>query len=100
MILTDKGAIKSNSPLNVLVSFKADDQLSIYLKHNDFSQEHELLKDIKIGNTILKKVSYLLILIQFVKVYFESVLGAAYSSQAMLDGMETFFSERSLQSSY
>ncbi len=38
----------------MLVSFKAEDQLSIYLKHNDFSQEHELLKDIKIGNTILK----------------------------------------------
>lgn len=30
-----------------------------------------------------------------VKVYFESVLGVAYSNQALLDGMETFFSERS-----
>lgn len=95
MILTDKGAIKSNSPLNVLVSFKADDQLSIYLKHNDFSQEHELLKDIKIGNTILKKGELPSNFDSVVKVYFESVLGVAYSSQAMLDGMETFFSERS-----
>ena len=95
MILTDKGAIKSSSPLNVLVSFKADDQLSIYLKHNDFSQEHELLKDIKIGNTILKKGELPSNFDSVVKVYFESVLGVAYSSQAMLDGMETFFSERS-----
>lgn len=95
MILTDKGAIKSNSPLNVLVSFKADDQLSIYLKHNDFSQEHELLKDIKIGNTLLKKGELPSNFDSVVKVYFESVLGVAYSSQAMLDGMETFFSERS-----
>ena len=95
MILTDKGAIKSNSPLNVLVSFKADDQLSIYLKHNDFSQEHELLKAIKIGNTILKKGELPSNFDSVVKVYFESVLGVAYSSQAMLDGMETFFSERS-----
>ena len=95
MILTDKGAIKSNSPLNVLVSFKADDQLSIYLKHNDFSQEHELLKDIKIGNTVLKKGELPSNFDSVVKVYFESVLGVAYSSQAMLDGMETFFSERS-----
>lgn len=95
MILTDKGAIKSNSPLNVLVSFKADDQLSIYLKHNDFSQEHELLKDIKIGNTVLKKGELPSNFDSVIKVYFESVLGVAYSSQAMLDGMETFFSERS-----
>ena len=95
MILTDKGAIKSNSPLNVLVSFKADDQLSIYLKHNDFSQEHELLKDIKIGNTVLKKGELPSNFDSVVKVYFENVLGVAYSSQAMLDGMETFFSERS-----
>lgn len=95
MILTDKGAIKSNSPLNVLVSFKADDQLSIYLKHNDFSQEHELLKDIKIGNTVLKKGELPSNFDSVVKVYFESILGVAYSSQAMLDGMETFFSERS-----
>lgn len=55
MTLTDKGMIKANSPSNVLLSFKADDQLSIYLKHNEFSQEHELLKDIKIGNTLFKK---------------------------------------------
>lgn len=40
MITTAKGDIKANSPSNVLMSFKADDQLSIYLKHNDFSQEH------------------------------------------------------------
>ena len=95
MILTDKGMIKANSPSNVLLSFKADDQLSIYLKHNEFSQEHELLKDIKIGNTFFKKGELPSNFDSVVKVYFESVLGVAYSNQAMLDGMETFFSERS-----
>lgn len=95
MILNDKGAIKANSPMNVLASFKADDQLSLYLKHNDFSQEHELLKDIKIGNTFFKKGELPSNFDSVVKVYFESVLGVAYSNQAMLDGMETFFSERS-----
>lgn len=95
MILNDKGAIKANSPMNVLASFKADDQLSLYLKHNEFSQEHELLKDIKIGNTLFKKGELPSNFDSVVKVYFESVLGVAYSNQAMLDGMETFFSERS-----
>ena len=95
MILNDKGAIKANSPMNVLASFKADDQLSLYLKHNDFSQEHELLKDIRIGNTFFKKGELPSNFDSVVKVYFESVLGVAFSNQAMLDGMETFFSERS-----
>ena len=95
MILNNKGAIKATSPMNVLASFKADDQLSLYLKHNDFSQEHELLKDIKIGNTFFKKGELPSNFDSVVKVYFESVLGVAYSNQAMLDGMETFFSERS-----
>ena len=95
MILNDKGGIKSNSPNNVLLSFKADDQLSIYLKHNEFSQEHELTKDIRIGNTFLKKGELPSNFDSVVKVYFESVLGVAFSNQAMLDGMETFFSERS-----
>jgi len=95
MILNDKGAIKANSPMNVLASFKADDQLSLYLKHNEFSQEHELLKDIKIGNTFFKKGELPSNFDSVVKVYFESVLGVAYTNQALLDGMETFFSERS-----
>lgn len=95
MILNDKGAIKANSPMNVLASFKADDQLSLYLKHNEFSQEHELTKDIKIGNTFFKKGELPSNFDSVVKVYFESVLGVAYTNQALLDGMETFFSERS-----
>lgn len=95
MITNAKGDIKANSPMNVLVAFKADDQLSIYLKHNDFSQEHELLKDIKIGNTLFKKGELPSNFDSVVKVYFESVLGVVFSNQAMLDGMETFFSERS-----
>ena len=95
MILNDKGGIKSNSPNNVLLSFKADDQLSIYLKHNEFSQEHELTKDIRIGNTFFKKGELPSNFDSVVKVYFESVLGVAFSNQAMLDGMGTFFSERS-----
>lgn len=95
MILNDKGAVKANSPMNVLASFKADDQLSLYLKHNEFSQEHELLKDIKIGNTFFKKGELPSNFDSVVKVYFESVLGVAFTNQALLDGMETFFSERS-----
>ncbi|MBT0938939.1 VapE domain-containing protein [Streptococcus lutetiensis] len=94
MITTKDGNIKANSPNNVLMAFKSDDQLSIYLKHNEFSQEHELIKDIKIGNTRFKKGELPSNFDSVVKVYFESALGVAFSNQAMIDGMETFFSER------
>lgn len=94
MLTTEKGGIRSNSPSNVLLAFKADDQLSIYLKHNEFSQEHELTKDIKIGNSYFKKGELPSNFDSVVKVYFESVFEVAFTNQAMLDGMETFFSER------
>lgn len=94
MLTTEKGGIRSNSPNNVLLAFKADDQLSIYLKHNEFSQEHELTKDIKIGNSYFKKGELPSNFDSVIKVYFESVFEVAFTNQAMLDGMETFFSER------
>ncbi|OHX26779.1 helicase [Streptococcus iniae] len=95
LLTTKDGNIRANSPNNVLMSFKADDQLSLYLKHNNFSQEHELTKAIKIGKTQFSKGELPSNFDSVIKVYFESVLGVAYSNQAMLDGMETFFSERS-----
>lgn len=94
MLTTEKGGIRSNSPSNVLLAFKADDQLSIYLKHNEFSQEHELTKDIKIGNSYFKKGELPSNFDSVIKVYFESVFEVAFTNQALLDGMETFFSER------
>lgn len=95
LLTTKEGNIRANSPSNVLMSFKADDQLGLYLKHNNFSQEHELTKNIKIGNTEFQKGELPSSFESVIKVYFENVLGVAYSNQAMNDGMETFFSERS-----
>ena len=94
MLTTEKGGIRSNSPSNVLLAFKADDQLSIYLKQNEFSHEHELTKDIKIGNSYFKKGELPSNFDSVIKVYFESVFEVAFTNQALLDGMETFFSER------
>lgn len=94
-IKNSNGTLKVNSPVNVLNAFRADDQLNLYLKHNEFSQEHELTQDIQLGNTTLKKGELPSNFESVVKVYFENVIGAAFTSQAMLDGMETFLSERS-----
>ena len=94
-IKNSNGTLKVNSPVNVLNAFRADDQLNIALKHNEFSQEHELTQDIQLGNTTLKKGELPSNFESVVKVYFENVIGAAFTSQAMLDGMETFLSERS-----
>ena len=94
-IKNSNGTLKVNSPVNVLNAFRADDQLNIALKHNEFSQEHELTQEIKLGNTTLKKGELPSNFESVVKVYFENVIGAAFTSQAMFDGMETFLSERS-----
>ena len=94
-IKNSNGTLKVNSPVNVLNAFRADEQLSLYLKHNEFSQEHELTQDIKLGNTVLKQGELPSNFESIVKVYFEQVIGTAFTSQAMLDGMETFLSERS-----
>lgn len=94
-IKNSNGTIKSNSPVNVLNAFRADEQLNLYLKHNEFSQEHELTKDIRLGKTVLKKGELPSNFESIVKVYFETVIDVGFTSQAMLDGMETFLSERS-----
>ena len=94
-IKNSNGTIKSNSPANVLNAFRADEQLNLYLKHNEFSQEHELTQDIRLGKTVLKKGELPSNFESIVKVYFETVINVGFTSQAMLDGMETFLSERS-----
>lgn len=94
-IKNSNGTIKSNSPVNVLNAFRADEQLSLYLKHNEFSQEHELTQDIKLGNTVLKKGELPSNFESIVKVYFETVIDVGFTNQAMFDGTETFLSERS-----
>lgn len=94
-IKNSNGTIKSNSPANVLNAFRADEQLNLYLKHNEFSQEHELTQDIRLGKTVLKKGELPSNFESIVKVYFETVIDVGFTSQAMLDGMETFLSERS-----
>ncbi len=94
-IKNSNGTIKSNSPVNVLNAFRADEQLNLYLKHNEFSQEHELTQDIRLGKTVLKKGELPSNFESIVKVYFETVIDVGFTTQAMSDGMETFLSERS-----
>lgn len=95
LILTGSGAIKSTSPANVLMSFKSDEHLGAYLRRNDFSQEYEFTKEVKIGKTLFKQGELPANFNSVVTVYFENELGVVYSSNAFKAGMETFFSERS-----
>lgn len=94
-ILTGSGAIKSSSPVNVLLSLKADDQLGTYLRKNDFSQEYEFTQDVKIGRTEFKKGELPASFQSVVTVYLEEVLGIVYSDRAFKAGFDTFMSERS-----
>lgn len=95
LIKTGSGAIKSTSPMNVLMSFKADSQLGEYLRRNDFSQEYEFTQDVRIGHTCFKKGELPANFQSVITVHFEKLLGVVYSANAFKAGMETFFSERS-----
>lgn len=95
LILTGSGAIKSTSPMNVLMSFKADSQLGEFLRRNDFSQEYEFTQDVQIGHTLFKKGELPANFQSVITVHFEKFLGVVYSANAFKAGMETFFSERS-----
>lgn len=94
LILTGSGAITSTSPANVLMSFKADDQLGAYLRRNDFSQEYEFTQEVKIGRTHFKKGELPANFNSVITVYFENELGVVYLANVFKAGMETFFSER------
>ena len=95
LVLTDKGAIKSTSPANVVLCLKADEQLGQYLRRNDFSQEYELTQEIRLGNTTFQAGELPASFVSVLTVYFENNLGVVYSPNAMKAGLETFFSERS-----
>lgn len=95
LILTGSGAIKSTSPANVLMSLKADEQMGLYLRRNDFSQEYEFTQDVRIGQTSFKAGELPSNFNSVLTVYFEKILGVVYSTNALKAGLETFFSERS-----
>lgn len=95
LAMTSEGAIKSTSPANVLLCLKADDNLGRYLRRNDFSQEYEFTKEVRIGNTTFKAGELPANFNSVITVYFEKVLGVVFSQNAFKAGLETFFSERS-----
>ena len=95
LAMTSEGAIKSTSPANVLLCLKADDNLGQYLRRNDFSQEYEFTKEVRIGNTTFKAGELPANFNSVITVYFEKVLGVVFSQNAFKAGLETFFSERS-----
>lgn len=92
---TANGSIKTTSANNVLTCLKSDYNLNTHLMHNEFSQEHEIVKDMKLGNTQFKKGEVPANFDSVLNVYFDSEIGVAFSAKAMFDGLETFFSERS-----
>ena len=54
-IKNSNGTLKTNSPVNVLNAFRADDQLNLYLKHNEFSQEKFILRMLRVQRSHLKR---------------------------------------------
>lgn len=50
-------SIIADSPRNVLLAMKSDSRLNDFLRHNEFTGEHEIVADVKLDAINLKKAS-------------------------------------------
>ena len=48
-------AIVSDSPRNVLLAMKSDNKLNDFLRHNEFTGEHEIVADVKLDAISMRK---------------------------------------------
>lgn len=87
--------IVSDSPRNVLLALKSDTRLNDFLRHNSFSQEHEIVADIKLDNVELPKGELPGNFEAVLSVYLENHFGVVFKRQALSDGIATFFAEKS-----
>ncbi|VTS50619.1 phage protein [Streptococcus anginosus] len=48
-------SIVADSPRNVLLAMKSDNKLNDFLRHNEFTGEHEIVADVKLDAINLRK---------------------------------------------
>lgn len=88
-------SIIADSPRNVLLAIKSDNKLNDFLRHNDFSGEHEIVADVKLDNVQLYKGQLPSNFESFLSVYLENHFKVVFKKSALIDGIETFFAEKS-----
>lgn len=99
-ILNDEGeqieieSIVADSPRNVLLAMKSDNKLNDFLRHNEFTGEHEIVEDVKLDAIQLRKGQLPSAFESYLSVYLENHFKTVFKAGALRDGIEAFFAEK------
>ncbi|EHJ56811.1 VapE domain-containing protein [Streptococcus urinalis] len=87
-------SIIADSPRNVLLAMKSDSRLNDFLRHNEFTGEHEIVADVKLDAIKLKKGQLPSAFESYLSVYLENHFKVVFKAGALRDGIEAFFAEK------
>lgn len=87
-------AIVSDSPRNVLLAMKSDNKLNDFLRHNEFTGEHEIVADVKLDAISMRKGQLPSAFESYLSVYLENHFKVVFKTRALQDGIEAFFAEK------
>ncbi|HEM3521372.1 virulence-associated E family protein [Streptococcus suis] len=87
-------AIVADSPRNVLLAMKSDNKLNDFLRHNEFTGEHEIVADVKLDAISMRKGQLPSAFESYLSVYLENHFKVVFKTRALQDGIEAFFAEK------
>lgn len=87
-------SIVADSPRNVLLAMKSDNKLNDFLRHNEFTGEHEIVADVKLDAINLRKGQLPSAFESYLSVYLENHFKTVFKASALRDGIEAFFAEK------
>lgn len=92
--LTKDDGIKVNSSYNVLLALKTDWNINGSLKYNEFTEDCEITKQLKMGDTTFKPGELPSNFESVLTIYLEQELGVSFTGVAIKNGLEAFFTQK------
>ena len=80
-------SIVADSPRNVLLAMKSDNKLNDFLRHNEFTGEHEIVEDVKLDAIQLRKGQLPSAFESYLSVYLENHFKTVFKAGALRDGI-------------
>ncbi|MEQ7259611.1 virulence-associated E family protein [Lactococcus garvieae] len=92
--LTKDDGIKVNSSYNVLLALKTDWNINGSLKYNEFTEDCEITKQLKMGDTMFEPGELPSNFESVLTIYLEQELGVSFTGVAIKNGLEAFFTQK------
>ncbi|MDG6176379.1 virulence-associated E family protein [Lactococcus formosensis] len=92
--LTKDDGIKVNSSYNVLLALKTDWNINGSLKYNEFTEDCEITKQLKMGDTTFEPGELPSNFESVLTIYLEQELGVSFTGVAIKNGLEAFFTQK------